>query len=717
MILNKNYFNQIDIPPYILTKANGEKIGYIRCIDEQRITLNLEVPEISFKTYRYIDNELNDIYDKLSEMKYINVPNIGNFVISSVSEEDDGINPSKTVTAKSEEYNLSQRYLEEFYINNGETYSIDEVTLYNTENTDKSLLHLVLSYSPDWGIGYVNEELATATRRFEITSTDVYSFLTNDLEEYFEATVTFDSLNHLINVYSEDEFGNDTGIYVSYTNLLNNASLSSSIDEIKTCMTVIGEDDADLREVNIGTDKLYNIDYFATEEYMSSSCINCYNNWKTAISDNKEHYTQLSQKNKELYSEINRLTSEMMPDDLTSTDWNSYCLVLLQEKLNSYKDQQAVMIKAGQSDFYNKDYAIYLSVYNNIVALEEIYIPKRESEIKELEKEQEAVQLEIQGICKICSLEYNFPNNQLKEIVKFIRSETLSTDKYVITDTMTNDERVEMLQNMMEYGEKELKKKSQPQIDFSATILNLFSMDEFKNECVDFNCGNYIYVLLRDDYNVKARITSISINFLSIDDFSITFSNVHKTRTKTIFTDITNAIAMATKAAKTVERNSNRVNDISKNVNGINSILDNGIISDKSVSNSSDFLLNNSGMTLTNLEYPQDRIFIGGSNIVVSEDGMATTKTIIGRVEYEKDGEMQSKICSVSDYMKDGYINDTTMVVGGENNGVVIIRDENNNEINRIDKNGIQNQMRIVWVDDESQIGDDPYTIYCVKEV
>lgn len=782
MRLNKDYFNQIEVPPYILTKANGDYIGKINCVDTQSLVLNLEIPELSCKTYRFIDGELNEIYPKLTEMKYIHVPQIGNFIITDVTEEDDGVNASKTISAKSEEYNLNQRQLEEFYINTGETYSIDEVVLFNEENPEKSLLHLVLKESPDWTIGYVNEELKDMTRRFEVSSTDVYSFLTNDVEEYFECIVTFDSLNHKINIYSEDEFGNDTGIFASFDNLLVNTSLSCSIDEIKTCITILGEDDIDLREVNLGIDKLYNLDYFATTEYMSEETVFSYNRWKENILNNQGVYKELSLKNKQLYKQINYLTNEKMPDNLDSENWDDYCLVLLQERLSSFEDQQAVMIKAGQSNSSHADYPKYLVLLHKINALKNIYIPKIEKEIDKLTQEQKGVSEDMQIACDICALKNNFTPKGYIEITKFIRSDNISTDKYVVTDTMTDEERLDMLSEMLDYGNRELLKVCQPQISFSSTIMNLFAMEEFNELTIDFTCGNYIYILLRDNYNVKARLTSISINFLNIDEFSVEFSNLHKTRTRTIFTDITNAISTATKAAKTVDRNINKLSEISKSVEKLDSVLSDGILSSgESISTeNSDMVIDNRGITLGG--NGQDKVFIGGTGIVISNDNLQTTKTILGEVEFtNKNGDKEKKFGIVTDLVNEGYIGNSIMenntlknsevnsstlknntiqnseisvselgqvnmvesTIGGSrfsygiinNTGIYIGKygedgDSWNSYLYIYDNDGnikgylgadaqfldLQNMLKIKWIPDESQIGYEPYTIYCIPK-
>ena len=76
----------------------------------------------------------------------------------------------------------------------------------------------------------LKQELAEADNKGQ----DVYSFLTDDIAKAFQCIFTFDTLNYRINVYKEDNMGDDTNIHVSYNNLLKITNGSYNIDEIDT---------------------------------------------------------------------------------------------------------------------------------------------------------------------------------------------------------------------------------------------------------------------------------------------------------------------------------------------------------------------------------------------------------------------------------------------------------------------------------------------------
>ena len=510
-----NHFNNVSVPSFILCKANKDRVGVIKCTDKKLIKKFNDCDEISFTTYLYNNNIKNKIYDKVSELQYIEIPTIGRYIIGSIHTVSEGTKfEYKECTALSSEVVLAQKYLEEFKINMGTVESIDGVQLYNLAHPDKSLLHLVLEKYPDWEIGHVDNELYTIQRCFEITRQDVYSFLTDDIAKAFQCIFTFDTLNYRINVYKEDNIGDDTNIHVSYNNLLKSTNISSNIDEIKTCLTVLGADDLNLREVNMGYKEIYNIDYFHDLDFMSQGLYDAYTKWKKKWNDNVSIYENLVTQYQNFYKQIHYLESEKMPTVSNSTNWTEYGLIPLKEQLSAYEQKQAVMIKAGQGVSTHKDYnSLYLPCYNSIQAIKSQII-KIESQIANLKTQQTNIGNQMDTIISSLSMMNNFTLEQREELSNFIREEELSSSNYVVTDTMTDAERMDMLHEMLDYGREELSKISQPTLQFSCDMANIFAVPEFNSISDKFDVGNYIHISLRDDFIVKARMLYFAGNTL-----------------------------------------------------------------------------------------------------------------------------------------------------------------------------------------------------------
>lgn len=295
MEVTKNGLNQVNIPEFILTKANGERLGVLQCT-KKTYTKHFDSPdEITFTTYLEYDGEVNPYYEQIKNMQYIEAATIGRFVIIDVDEHTEDTNYAyKDVICKDISVLLGQRYLDTFTINYGTTESIDGVKFYSMADKEHSLLHLVVcELFPAWSFGHIDEELMTKERSFEVQKNDVYSFLMNDMAEAFECKFTFDTFNYQINAYANENVGKNTNIHVSYNNLIKNTDISCSTDDIKTCMVLTGDDDLTIREIARGNDRIYNLEWFNSTEYWSQSLYDAYNAWMTLTYDTPVNWSYL----------------------------------------------------------------------------------------------------------------------------------------------------------------------------------------------------------------------------------------------------------------------------------------------------------------------------------------------------------------------------------------------------------------------------------------
>ena len=675
MILGLDSYNNLEVPAYILCKPNNDRIKTINCTEKKHIVKFNDYDEISFATYLYMDGKNNDVYERINELMHIELPEIGRYVISDISIQSEGTKHEyKECTAFSEEVLLAQKYLELFTINMGTTESIDGVQFCNLSDPNKSLLHLVLEKCPDWSIGHVDNELYTMQRCFEISRQDVYSFLMTDVSKAFECIFIFDTINHLIHVYQEKNIGEDTNIHISYSNLAKNVNISSNIDDIKTCLKVTGADDLSVREVNMGYDSIYNFYYFHSLEYMSQGLYDAFSIWKDLWNSKVDDYEKLVVQYQSFYSDIHYLESEKMPDDPESKDWTLYGLNPLKEKLSANEQKQAVMIKAGQGESTHKDYeTMYLPCYNEIQAIKS-QIAVVEAEIQELKSQQEVIGNQMDEIIELVDMNNNFTQEQLNELSKYIREDELSSDNYVVTDIMTDSERMDMLHDLLKYGQEELAKVSVPTMQFSMDMLNIFAIPEFQKNVDKFNVGNYIFVTLRDDFSVKLRLLTMDINYLDKNDFSVTFGNISKIKGNKLFQDVTKALELATSAATSVSFNSSNWNKANIESTSIGKMLSDGLLASgqRLETTKSDVVIDDRGILISNnpnSEYANDVIFLGGGQIVFSDDGLKTIKTALGRVQYTKEGTTYDDFGLLAQFVIAGYIGGSVIEGNEINNG------------------------------------------------
>ena len=109
-------------------------------------------------------------------------------------------------------------------------------------------------------------------------------------------------------------------------------------------------------------------------------------------------------------------------------------------------------------------------------------------------------------------------------------------------------------QDAMESGRIELQKISQPQLQFSMTMANIYALPEFEPIIDQFQLGKVIKVGLRRDYIKQSRLLQVDLNFDDFSDFECEFGELTSLRTQSdIHADL---LSQAISAGKSVATNS-----------------------------------------------------------------------------------------------------------------------------------------------------------------
>lgn len=811
MKFTKDSFKRITPPEIVLCKASGERVGILKTTEFTYDVAFNDLDTVVFTTYLNLDNELNPYYDSIQEMMYIEFPNEQErFVITNIDTISEGTTTEKKqVTAKSYEWMLSTRYLENFVVNYGSVDSLDNVDF-------RTLLHLCIDeLFPEWTVGAIHGELPTMQRSFEISKSSVYDFLMNDVANAFECVFEFNTYGKIINAYPKSMYGENTGIMVSYENLLKTTNMTMDIADIKTSLVITGADDVNIREVARGSDRIYNFEFYNSTEYMSESLYNAYNAWQTltyhtpvnwsmlqTYKDSKgvlyftfdntrdldgnyvmninqmqtdyraflnanhyednynNFYTFLLNKYQKYFTDLSAWTSTRIPAGfnkryfgygyyptgypgsfdptsesffevpkyttvqrvsslptsrdanclyllnngsygmyrwynsawLNTNNWSGIALNPLNEKLKSAENGQAVAMKQGYGSELPPDGANatpaektrqqtnfishYLPYYYSIQQIKSA-ITTTQTNVNNYTAYQNRYQRALTGISELLSMPNNFTIAQLKELSTFIREEELNSSNYVVTDIMTDEERFDMLNDLYKFGTEELYRISQPQITFTADIINLFNMPEFDRYAGYLSPGNYLMLSLRDDYYVKPCITNIHYNFYDESDFSITFSNILK-KGKNYYSDIQDVLNEAKSVASSVSFNASYWSQQSKNADTITQHLAEGLLAAGEYlknGDDSELVMDQRGLfvTTTSGTYAnKDSIFIGGGRILFTEDNWKTVKMSVGRGNVNMPVYSNNKINFVTiskfgvfaDFVVAGYVGGSTIVGG-----------------------------------------------------
>ena len=441
----------------ILCKMNGKKMGMIPYTSVEIKRGIKTVSELNFTVSKYYgeDNKLNILYDELKTERFIYLDEDECYVIKSISEQNEKV---KTVTAYSREKKLF-KITAEF-----EDISLTLKTPYTDIEGCFSLDELLYD-ATGWHIGYVSPKvlyrsnetiLNNITKEIEATltteeklryqesvSTNWYDYINNDISEQFECFPIFNSYNKTIDLYSDEELGNDPNLILSYDNYLKNIECVSDTEDIVTKLTLSGNDDLTIGEVNPSGDTyVENFSYFIENKEMSDSLI-------TAL----ELYYKMV---KIRAVEWNRLREEKAEKESVMTAKKTELLLVY----STIKSVEFAISQSSDEAFNSKQQERLVELNDNKVLLER--------DINLLNTEINLLQESIENINKLCKKKYATDENG-----RLIFNEQLLNElkDFIYQDTYSNDSITEAL-TLMQIGEKQLSQKCYPKKTWSVDSIN-----------------------------------------------------------------------------------------------------------------------------------------------------------------------------------------------------------------------------------------------------
>ena len=321
------------------------------------------------------ETKVHPFYDKIEALRLLFIPDFGYFEIQAPDISSEGEKEIKEITAYSSEYQLSQKYIENFIINTGEIGSIDRVKLYDVSDAEHSLLDLVLvKMHGTWTIGHVDLSISKMERQFNVDRESIYDFLINEVCDKFHCMIVFDTINNTINVYAESLitkfYGDgvatvftlsnpyssiysveldgykttdytynsstgaitfssaptsgqlieitdgsqskwDTDVYISFNNLVKSVQVSYNADDIKTVLTVKGANDIGIRDVNFGLPYIVDLSYYYNVEWMGQGLYNAYTTYLNKIAGEQNNFNNKINSLYELYDQESYLENRV----------------------------------------------------------------------------------------------------------------------------------------------------------------------------------------------------------------------------------------------------------------------------------------------------------------------------------------------------------------------------------------------------------------------
>lgn len=280
----------------------------------------------------------------------------------------------------------------------------------------------------------------------------------------------------------------------------------------------------------------------------------------------------------------------------------------------------------------------YNSYYTKLQALE-AEITLREQEINiitSLASNAEDIRAEVQTALNFKDY---IGEDLWKEFCSY-RRETVYSNSNYISDGLSNSELLERAREYIELAQKELLKSATLQHSISTSLNNLLVIPGFEPILDSFEVGNWIRVRI-DGETYRLRLISYSIDFESLDELSVDFSDVTKwgDDVSDLVSVLNQASSMAT-SYQSVERQASKGQETTNTVNswfedGLNATLTRIINSAVGQTMSWD----SHGMLMRQYDepsqtYSKEQLKIINSTLAITDDNWKSTKTAIGKFYY-----------------------------------------------------------------------------------
>lgn len=270
----------------------------------------------------------------------------------------------------------------------------------------------------------------------------------------------------------------------------------------------------------------------------------------------KEQVNKFVKKKEALLSGIVNL---LKSDKSTFTkEMRKYNLVSLSNISQTIKAVLNILDEAGitaqsQPDVYDQIYAPYREKLNVVNA----EITVRENEVKFLDRFVKKINEQQKIINNALDLETYLGSTLWLELLAFRREEEQENSNF-ISDGLTD---IELIQNAMEFFERadeDIAKQCESQYTISCTLkdLLLLSPEVYASKINDFDIGNWLRIEI-DDKIYKLRLTEYQINFGSLNNIQVEFSDIKTSN------DFFSTFAYM---QRTTRNNSKTLSDVSKKI-------------------------------------------------------------------------------------------------------------------------------------------------------
>lgn len=224
------------------------------------------------------------------------------------------------------------------------------------------------------------------------------------------------------------------------------------------------------------------------------------------------------------------------------------------------------------------------------------------------------------------------------EFCSFRREDKYENSSYISTN-LNNEQQFERAKEFLERASEEVVKAALPKHTITATLDNLFSMDEFEPLRDKFELGNWIRVKVDEDV-FRLRLIAVSFNLNDFKTINVEFSDASKANG--VIDDIQSILDQTKSMASSYGYIQNQASAAEQTTETVDSFKDDGIdFSDYTLTSSDkgEVVLDANGILLrkydeTTGDYYPEQVRLTNNNIIFTNDYWATIKAGLGRSTY-----------------------------------------------------------------------------------
>lgn len=534
MLAQFDSFGNFEIPQITLCNPDGRALGILSNLSDRKMNIRFnDLSDLSFTIRRGTEDCRCPVYEQVEPFRYLLLEDIGYFIITDVSESEEGGDAFKTVEASSCEYELNNIQLDYYEGTYGFYSSAPQ------EKTD-SLMTLIMEKLPSWRLdtGSIPSDVAARFRTFDTTDQTVYSFFMTEMEEAYECLFEFDILERVIRVYDRYQYDNRTDICLSTEDVLKGLTLRTKSDEIKTALTVKGGNGLDILSVNpLGTNMIYNFSYYATPDWMDDALIAKVQKWQADVAAFAEEETGVFPQKR---AQINAIQSR-------KADKEGEITRLKQDLTNLQTQQSAIISEPAEQAQKNANLA---SVRTKINAAKSA-LSSAESALASIEAELKAANTGLKALQDQIALNAVFTPAEMEVLSRFIQQGAYTEENITRQDNMSYEEVQAQALELYKKAQNLLNTISTPRYEYSVETGSFIFQKEFAHLTNQLHSGCLIDIRLSEDDIASLLLLEMAVDYDG-KELSLTFGNRYKlSDPSALFNDLVGG--SVAKTASTVE--------------------------------------------------------------------------------------------------------------------------------------------------------------------